>query len=195
MRTMLLRISFLSVVAAATALAQNSDLGLMIGVAHVVNGFSSTTSTSGTVSVGGQINYAIQLHENPHFYFELPLHITGNTTGQVTDQGAIGSVTTIFYLTPGIRWNFRPAARVSIYAAGGAGAVIVARSQGVASRGSDSGSSGASATAAFDYGLGLDFRLTRLVSLRTEVREAVSAGAIDGRHRNDFFTAGVGLHF
>jgi len=213
MRTVLLRIPFLVAVTAGGAFAQNSDLGLMIGVAHVVNGFTSTTpsstidsgfqfvelanttTSSGTVSAGGQINFAIQLRQNPHLYFELPLHITGASSGTVSNGVSIGSTSAIFYFTPGLRWNFRPTARVSIYGAGGFGPVISAMSAGLASNGVSSASSRVHATAAFEYGLGLDFRLTRLVSLRTEAREAASIGEVNFRHRNDFFTAGVGLHF
>jgi opacity protein-like surface antigen len=211
MRLMLLPLLLLAAVSAA--FAQNSDLGLMIGISHVVNGFTSSnttssvipagaqtiqlsTTSSGTVSAGGQINFAIQLHENPHLYLELPLHITGVSSGLATTGGeSIGSTLTLFYFTPGIRWNFRPAARVSIYAVAGVGAVIQALSQGVAANGVAIGSSRVSATGAFDYGLGLDFRLTRLVSLRTEGRQVLSIAQINGHHHEEFFTAGVGLHF
>jgi opacity protein-like surface antigen len=209
---MILRPSLLLAAAATAALAQNSDLGLMIGVSHVVSGFagapaiSSSISagsqvttvnsvTGGSVSAGGQINYAIQLSGNPHLYFELPVHITGSSTGVVSGGTAIGESGAIFFITPGIRWNFRPAARVSIYAAAGVGAVIAAISEGIAGNGVSSGSSRVHSTLAFDYGVGLDFRLTRLVSLRTEVRQALMVGEIQGRHHDDFFTAGVGLHF
>lgn len=209
---MILRTSLLLAAAATAAFAQNSDLGLMIGVSHVVNGFTTSTpasasisagsqvstvtsAISGSVSAGGQINYAIQLSGNPHFYFEVPVHITGSSTGAVSGGTAIGESSAIFFITPGVRWNFRPAARVSIYAAAGVGAVIAAISEGIASSGVSSGSSRVHSTLAFDYGVGLDFRLTRLVSLRTEVRQALMVGEILGHHHDDFFTAGVGLHF
>jgi hypothetical protein len=194
---MLLRISFLLAVVASTAHAQNSDLGLMLGVAHVVEGFSSTTATAGTVSAGGQINFATQIRDfgAGRLYFELPLHITGISTGTTAAGVAAGTNTAIFYFTPGVRWNFRPAARVWIYLVGGGGAAIVAYDAGIASPGFTRGVSGVSATGAFDYGLGLDVRITRLVSFRTEARQVLSVGPILGRHHNEFFTMGVGLHF
>jgi hypothetical protein len=194
---MLLRIFFLSAVAGSTALAQNSDLGLMIGVAHVVDGFTSTTATSGTVSVGGQINFATQIRDlgAGRLYFELPLHVTEISSGTVANGVSAGTTTAILYLTPGVRWNFRPAARVWIYAVGGGGAAIVAYNAGVAGPGFTSGVSGVHATGAFDYGVGLDVRITRLVSFRTEARQVLSIGPILGRHHNEFFTMGVGLHF
>jgi hypothetical protein len=194
---MLLRIFFLSAVVGSTALAQNSDLGLMVGVAHVVEGFTSTTATGGTVSVGGQINFATQIRDlgAGRLYFELPLHITEISAGTVANGVSSGTTTGIFYLTPGVRWNLRPAARVWVYLVGGGGAAIVAYDAGVAGPNFTGGISRVHVTGAFDYGVGLDVRLTRLVSFRTEARQVLSLGNILGHHHNEFFTLGVGLHF
>ena len=58
-------------------------------------------------------------------------------------------------------------------------------------------SSGWTVRAAVEFGGGLDFRLTRLVSLRGEVRDFVSGrglGGVAGRH-HPIYGFGVGLHW
>ncbi len=178
---------FLLAATAAAAFAQNSDIGLLVGVSP---------------------NYAIQLRDDSaggRLYLEFPLIISGSSTGTVTTgigpglnntvQVAIGTNRTIFFFTPGVRWKFNPTPRVSLYLAGGAGMVAVGRSQGVASNGSVSGSDSVGITGAFGLGGGLDLRLTRLVSLRADAREALSVGTIEGAHHHEFFMIGAALHF
>ena len=54
---------------------------------------------------------------------------------------------------------------------------------------------GWSTTGAFEFGLGLDFRLTRLVSLRGEYRDAITRGNLDGAVHHSLVMFGAGLHF
>jgi len=197
MRTMLLRVSFLLAVVASTALAQNSDLGLLLGVSHIVNGVSTATVTSGSVSASGQVNYAIQLHDSPggRLYLELPLLITGTSLGTVAAGVSTGLNETIFFFTPGVRWKFTPAARVAFYGSGGVGLAALARSEGISGNGIASGYAEVGATGAVNLGGGLDFRLTRLVSLRADLREVATFAHIRGTYHHEFFMLGVGLHF
>jgi hypothetical protein len=196
MRNLLVRMCLLSA-AAATAFGQNSDLGLLVGVAHLATGSVTTTGTSGSVSASGQINYAIQLHESPggRFYLELPLIITGNSAGSVSGGVATGLSETIFFFTPGVRWKFNPASRVSLYAAGGLGFVAISKAQGVAGGGVAYGEDRVGATGAANVGIGLDFRLTRLVSLRADAREVPTFATVRGSYHHEFLMFGVGLHF
>jgi len=51
--------------------------------------------------------------------------------------------------------------------------------------------------AALDFGGGLDFRLTRLMSLRAEVRDFVTGrglGGVEGRN-HPIFSFGLGIHW
>jgi len=84
------------------ALAQNSDLGLLTGVAFSKN-----------AGFGMQANYAWQFWERPigRLYIEAPIIIP---TAQETNQINI-------YVTPGIRYHFNVSSRLAIYAAAGAG--------------------------------------------------------------------------
>jgi len=207
MRTMLLWIFLLPAVVVSTALAQNSDLGLLLGVSHTVSGEITPTVISGTVSASGQINYAVQLHDSPggRLYLELPVIITGTSTGMATTGVPAGNNQTttadtgvseiIVFFTPGIRWKFTPAARVAFYAAGGIGFVAVSKSVGMAGNGTVTAFDRTGVTGAADLGGGVDFRLTRLVSLRADVREVPTFANVHGSHHHEFFMLGVGLHF
>jgi hypothetical protein len=57
--------------------------------------------------------------------------------------------------------------------------------------------SGNTTTGAFGFGGGLDFRLTRLLSLRAEGRDFVTRAGLGGEsgRNHPFFTVGLGLHF
>lgn len=88
--------------AIGAAKAQNSDLGVLVGVA----------GTPGGPRVGEQINYARQILERPigRLYIELPAFVPAN------------SQTVIF--TPGIRFHHNLSNRVVIYASLGAGIAL-----------------------------------------------------------------------
>ena len=55
----------------------------------------------------------------------------------------------------------------------------------------------ASTAAAFGFGGGLDFRLTRLLSLRFEGRDFVTRAGLGGERgrTHPFFAVGIGFHF
>jgi len=191
---------FLLVIAAGAASAQNSDLGLLLGISgpssQVVTG--TQTRVSGSVGASGQINYAMQLKEGSagRLYLELPLLIGGRTSGSV---GSVvrGSVQAGIYFTPGVRFNVTLHPRVSFYAAGGAGLASFNEDVSVIGKGVITASSGWDTSFAVAFGGGLDFRLTRLISLRGEVRDFVSKkgiGLTDGRN-HPVFGFGMGFHW
>jgi opacity protein-like surface antigen len=87
--------------------------------------------------------------------------------------------------------------RVSFYAAAGAGIASFHHDLAVVGKGSVSQSSGWASSFAGAFGGGLDFRITRLVSLRAEVRDFVSrrgVGLTDGRN-HAVFGFGMGFHW
>jgi opacity protein-like surface antigen len=182
------------------ASAQNSDLGLLIGISgpssQVVTG--TQYRVSGSVGASGQINYAMQLKENNagRLYLELPLLIGGRSSGTVTSV-VTGSTVTGIYFTPGVRFNVTLHPRTSFYAAGGLGVASFDLNQSVVGKGIVSATSGWESSFAVAFGGGLDFRLTRLISLRGEVRDFVSRkgiGLTDGRN-HPVFGFGMGFHW
>ncbi|HTS60557.1 MAG TPA: outer membrane beta-barrel protein [Candidatus Acidoferrales bacterium] len=189
---------------AYAASAQNSDLGLLIGI----SGPSSQTVTgtqvkiSGSVGASGQFNYAMQLKEGTagRLYLELPLLIGARASGvEVSGAGVVvtGSVQTGLYFTPGVRFNFTLHPRVSLYAMGGVGLASFDENQTVINKGSVAVTTGWTTSFAGAFGGGLDFRLTRLISLRAELRDFVSRAGIgltDGRN-HPVFGFGMGFHW
>ncbi|MCX6630275.1 MAG: hypothetical protein NTW28_21870 [Candidatus Solibacter sp.] len=197
MKTVLLLVAL-----AGCARAQNSDLGLLVGISGPtssveVNG-SNVRIVSGSVGAHGQINYAAQLRETSagRLYLELPLLIGGHATGTVagTVHGSAGGV---FFFTPGLRLNIAPHSRVSFYVAAGVGPAAFGESLTEVGKGFVRSSTGWTVSVAADFGGGLDFRLTRLMSLRMEARDFVTRKGLGGAqgHHHPIYGFGVGFHW
>jgi hypothetical protein len=156
MRTILTAILF--ILGAVTAgLAQNNELGLLIGPSL----FQGQTSAGKTTYVrfSGQIDYAVQVHEegSSRLYLELPVVIAG-TVVRIPLGSRVGTqIGGRLFLTPGIRWKWMPSSRWSVYAAAGAGICWSGVVKGT-----------------IDVAFGGDFRVTRLLSLRAEARNFIT---------------------
>ncbi len=153
-------------VAGVTAHAQNSDLGILIG----------PTYTGSSLRFGGQVNYAWQFWERPagRLYVEVPLIIPAAESGE--------SNTLRLFVTPGVRYHFNVSPRTVVYAAGGFGIAAIPRWSRV--------------SGAFAYGAGLDFRLTRLWSVRGDLRNITTTSKVlDTGRNNPSLMVGVALHF
>jgi hypothetical protein len=179
------------------ACAQNSDLGLLLGGSLKVNGRVASGVVTSNVSAAGQINYAIQLHEGSagQLYLELPVIITAGAEGRIAGSTIEGSARDTIFFTPGVRWRFTPASRVSFYAAAGGGLASFGENFGLVAPGLVLGSVRRVTTGALGFGAGIDFRLTRLVSLRAEARDLVTRGNIDGSANHTLLMVGAALHF
>lgn len=195
--TTLCRTLCLAAVAAGAAFSQNSDVGVLFGVSVPV----STVGSGGIHDqVGGslELNYAAQIHESAagQLYIELPLFLNVVTRDDIGPGGISDSVRDSIFFTPGVRWRFTPASRVSFYASLGGGLASFGNTRRVISSGGISNlNSRTLAIGALAFGAGLDFRLTRLMSLRFEGRDAVTAARYDGASHHTFFLFGVGFHF
>jgi hypothetical protein len=186
--------------------AQNSDFGLLIGVSwpvsEVVSG--STNTVRGSVGGGGQFNYAFQvLQRSADLYVELPLVISVRDTGVITATSPTGSTSVAastslqVFFTPGVRVKFSPESRVSLYGALGGGLLTYGANQFTTSGQNVRISNATSTTAALDFGGGVDFRLTRLLSLRFDLRDFVTRSGVAGvvGRNHAIFGFGVAFHF
>jgi hypothetical protein len=199
MKSLLLRALAVAILGACTAAAQNSDLGLLLGVSVRP---SASTITPGriesSVSASVQINYAIQLHEAHAglLYLELPLMIADNHSSVIAASITSSSTDTIFF-TPGVRWHYTVHPRVAVYGSVGGGVAVLSGSSSFIGNGIVRSSNGSTVTGAFGFGGGIDFRLTRLLSLRAEGRDFITRAGLGGErgHNHAFFTVGVGFHF
>jgi hypothetical protein len=183
------------------ARAQNSDLGLLLGISGPTSTVQtgSGTRVSGSVGAHGQINYALQLKETSagRLYLELPLLLGGHSSGTVGGGSVTGSAGGALFFTPGVRLNIAPHSRVSLYVAAGAGPAAFNESKAVVANRVVSASTGWTVRVAGDFGGGLDFRLTRLMSLRMEARDFISGeglGGVEGHH-HPIYGFGVGFHW
>jgi hypothetical protein len=204
MRKNLSKSLWIALLGVCAARAQNSDLALLAGVSGprgqtIVTGGTSTVS--GSVTPSFQINYAWQvLQRAADLYVELPLVVPVRTSGTVVSgpggTAVAGSSGPDLFFTPGIRLKISPESRVSFYGAAGFGiasfgatSTIVLPATVVAGNRRNS--------PAFSFGGGVDLRLTRLLSLRGDVRDFVTGaglGGVTGRNHG-IFQLGIAFHF
>lgn len=185
-------------IAIAPAWAQNSDLGFLIGVSPLR---AESTISGGTIAssvdANIQIDYAFQFKETAagNFYIELPFAAVLHDSSRVGPD-IVSSDRAILFFTPGVRWKLWVHSRVSLYAALGGG---------IASFGANTSTVGQTITSvskwttgpALDFGGGIDFRLTRLLSIRCEGRDYVTssnAGGFSGPN-HAALDVGIGFHF
>jgi hypothetical protein len=204
MRNTLARTLCFSLFAIGSLRAQNSDLGLLGGISGprgqtTVAGQTSTVS--GSVTPSFQINYAWQVRQRAvDLYVELPLVIPVRVSGTVVSGPGGATVASNsgpdLFFTPGLRLKFSPESRVSFYGAAGFGIASFAGAQIVASP-STVVAGGRRNSPALGFGGGLDLRLTRLLSLRGDVRDFVTEaglGDVSGRNHG-IFQVGIAFHF
>lgn len=146
-----LRLLLALAITAKFASAQNSDISILFGTSQSKILYDISAPQLGGPSrriITLQAVYARQLYENGkhRLYFEIPF----------VTSGAV-------FVTPGMRYQFNLTNRFGIYAFAGAG--VAAQQRFV------SNDSGWRANFAYDFGGGLDYRLTRLISLRGELRK------------------------
>jgi hypothetical protein len=194
----------------SAAFAQNSDLALLAGISGprgetTRNG--ATSSSSGSVTPSFQVNYAWQVRQRAvDLYVELPVVVPVRVNGTVVSGpggiAATGNASPDVFFTPGIRVKFSPESRVSFYGAAGFGIAsfaatpsIVVVTAGAVSATVTPGSRRNSP--ALGFGGGIDIRLTRLLSLRGDVRDFVTEAAlgdVNGRNHG-IFQFGIAFHF
>jgi opacity protein-like surface antigen len=160
------------------AAAQNSDLALLAGVSGIrgqTTHIGASTGTLGTVTPSFQINYAWQvLRRAADLYIELPLVIAVRTSGETVSgpafNGSVGNADPDIFFTPGVRLKISPESRVSFYGAAGFGIASFGATSFILP-GPTFVSRNRENSAAFGFGGGIDFRLTRRLSLRADVRD------------------------
>jgi opacity protein-like surface antigen len=196
MKPLLTRMLLLSFLAGG-AMAQNSDLAILFGANGPTSGTVGNGVVTGQFGVGFQINFSEQLHETAagQLYVEVPLMIATHSLSTVSNS-VVNNEKDSIYFTPGVRWRFTPQKRISFYAAAGAGIGSFGTATSFVGMGVVSNTNSRDTTFAFGFGGGIDFRLTRLLSLRAEGRDFVTRAGLGETGRNHaFFMAGIGFHF
>ena len=192
----ILTLSILALAMAGAAVAQNSDLGLLAGVAHSSFAFENGRTTS-EYRIGFQLNYAWQLLERPagRLYLELPV-IAPVGSFALVGRGVSASSSARIFVTPGIRYQVNLQPRLALYVAGGGGIAMKVQRSVFISGINVSATSRTVTRAAAGFGGGVDFRLTRLLSLRGEVRDLITSPQVGfGDWHNLSTQFGFALHF
>lgn len=190
-----------------TALAQNNEIGLMLG-ANVtpnrdVRPFSAQTFSKARVDAGLTfgLSYARRIVGNDfasvHFetvFFATPLKdVKASITGVPRDYAAL-------FVAPGIKVRFLPNARISPYVAAGGGYARFDESEFQQNNAPNAGKRGTN-RGTFDYGGGVEFKVFRFFALRGEVRDFISGNPrlntifSSDRQHNVISSAGLVLRF
>jgi hypothetical protein len=183
------------------AAGQNQDLALPLGV--IAPHYSVTSRPASVVRAGAgvafQVNYGHQVTGTKwgDLYIEFPVILAWRGDAFVGGYSVSTNSSGIGAFVPGARFRFPSFGRASFFVTAGGGVGWYDRNVVSVGRASVSLNGGATATAAFDFGGGMDLRLTRLLSLRGEIRDLVtSQGSLDGGgHHNPIFAFGPAFHF
>jgi hypothetical protein len=205
MKTFVSTLLLISLFYASAAHAQNSDLAVLAGISGPQGKATVTGSmaiSTGSVSPSVQLNYAWQiLQRKADLYVELPLVIPIRVSGSsVVGLNGVQSTTVSgpdIFFTPGARLKFSPQARTSFYGAAGFGYASFAPTSSFTTSPLSLNSGTRQSSPALDFGGGIDFRLTRLLSFRADARDFITQadmGGISGRNHG-IFQAGIAFHF
>ena len=190
----------ISAMSCSTALAQNSDVGFLMGAAAPTKEIVGSSNVRVTTALGtsGQINYAWQVKSTRagDLYVETPLVIIGHNNVNITSTVGEFNNSAIL-LAPGLRFKVSVHSRVSLYVAGGAGAGWIKNTETRFESGDVIRVSRGRTAGVVGFGGGMDFRLTRFVSLRGEARDffTPTAATWSPSRNHVIFNFGLGLHF
>jgi hypothetical protein len=190
------------VLSAATqraALAQNNSLAILAGgaAANAAVELDSNPQFSASMAASVQLSYTRRVQElqSVSLFIELPLTVAAHDS-LAAGRGFSAANQSAVYFTPGVRFLVPLHPRVALYGAAGGGAASYGDDQVSAGSGL-SVRTGRHVGGVFDFGGGLDLRLTRFLGLRLEVRDYVGragSGGSAARHRG-IFQGGIAFHF
>ena len=189
----------LLILAASAAIGQNSDLGMLFGPAYGQVTQLPNAHLSTGLSLANQYTYAFQVADAKvgGLYVELPFATSGYASGIVRPEVAVGG-TNSYLFTPGLRFKFSLRSRVSLYTAVGGGGGVYGLKY-IYFAGPYAGTTVVHHTTSgvLDFGGGIDYRLTKLLSIRAEARDFVSRRVLGPGSGQNFvlIEAGIGLHF
>ena len=205
MRLIRAKLLLLPILACGTALAQrsqNSEFSFLAGV----SGPSSHTVIGPSVIITGSVGASIQLAYSyqalscaaGYLYVEVPATFTFRAHGTVIGNGVVSSAdNNMSLLTPGVRFKLPIQSRLSVYGVAGGGIGSVGRDETNISKSGIFIGTVRTEHGVFDVGGGLDFRLTRLLSLRGEGRDFITGKNLGGEsgRNHPVYEFGLAFHF
>lgn len=156
------------------AFSQRSEVGLLVGglksTENQFEEFPAIRKVTTDASLAVQFNYAFRLFDVKalSLYIEAPLVAIPRTKFNTTTVFFPRSYRTILF-TPGVKMRILPKARLSPYAAVGAGLAHLEPSEDSISGQFDTGHG--KKTWAYDIGGGVDIRISSWIGIRGELRD------------------------
>jgi hypothetical protein len=208
--------------AGVTAFAQgvqNVDVSVMLGAAgsgsETISTLNAGTSivtiqpgaggptVAGTAGLATEVAFGYQTatFSAGSLYLELPLIWLWRGSGSVTaSEETSGSISGIsrnsWYVLPGVRWKIPTGTRMSFYPAIGGGVGIFHQQETVIANSLVNVTAATATKPVFDFGGGIDLRISRWLSLRLDVRDYVHhPGFGTGGLNHPSALAGVAFHF
>jgi hypothetical protein len=180
---------------------QNMELSWLVGGIHTsAEDFPGTTNNlEGSVGFVTEVGYAYQLPkpQSGYLWLEVPVTFTWQGSGTIVGSTISSLDRDTIYLAPGLRLKTPTYGRVSFYAAAGGGLGLF-NSQISAVNGTSGGvisNFSIHPHPVADFAGGIDLRLSRLLSLRGQVRIFVSSPGLGGISGSTHPTALIGLTF
>jgi hypothetical protein len=201
-----MRIAWLFVLLACIGWAQgwqNTDIVWMFGgltsSSSVVQGTNSVLSGSAGVATQTNFGYQVASTKAGNLWIEVPVTFTWLGVGTITGTTIASIDRDAFYFTPGVRLKTPSLGRVSFYGAagGGTGSLSKTTSSISGANGSVVVNSNVKVVGVFDFAGGIDLRLSRMLSLRAEARDFVSAAHLGGvaGHNHPVYLVGFAFHY
>jgi opacity protein-like surface antigen len=188
----------LVVMVGLNAVAQKSEIGIVLGGKMTPDGTSPTGTTKVNTAFAFQVNYATQLIGFKAADLELNIPFLGVPTSEISSSTLFTAKSySTFYITPGLR--LRLGTTFSPFVEAGVG--IVRHSPSSTTLGGSPSGASASTKAAFDVGGGIDFRPKKSpIAFRfqaTELYSGVPDLAIPklSMHNNVLLGGGIVLRF
>lgn len=156
---------------------------------------ASIISVSGGASVSGQANLSFRVNgvRSGKLFIEMPVARVANVSVGIDPRSVDASKSEVFF-TPGVRYTLLRYGRVSPYIAGGGGFAWFSRGS-LTVDGPIEAHLVEGLVPAIDFGGGVDFRVTRIIGIRAEVRDFVALGDHITYRNNPVFAAGVLFRF
>jgi opacity protein-like surface antigen len=189
---------------AATAAAQQNELGLTVGA--LKTGDSALTANTGDANAHTETSFALQADLSTRFftvgvaslYFDFPLAVTPKTNIITSNVLSVRSYSSL-YFTPGIKLKLLPFGKVSPYVVGGVGLARLSPSDTLVN--GQPAASDAKINIAYSIGGGVDVKVAPFISLRGEVRDyntvtpAFTLTLFKKRQNNALISGGIVLRF
>ncbi len=196
--------------------AQNMDISFMLGAVNATGQTTVATIPSGPAgptpivipTVTGRFGFAMQVNfgyqvaafSKGSLYVETPFIFVWSGSGTVSGAEGNPSVTSTdhsaWYVLPGVRWKIPTGTRLSFYTALGGGVAFIREQDVLLANQQVTTTNYTLVKPVLDFGGGIDVRISRWLSLRTEARDYVhSPGSnVTSGHNHLQLMLGIAFH-